>query len=87
MRTTLNVDDDVLEAAKSIAQFRHISVGEALSELARKGLNTPVGTRVDPDTGFLVFDTPNVPRFGSEDVQRILDEDGLESFHRIFGTK
>lgn len=42
MRTTLTIDDDVLEAAKEIALGRKSTVGEALSELARRGLHIPV---------------------------------------------
>jgi hypothetical protein len=38
MRTTLTIADDVLDAARSIAESRHQTVGEALSELARAGL-------------------------------------------------
>jgi hypothetical protein len=38
MRTTLNVDDDVLRAAKEIAKLRGSSVGAILSELARESL-------------------------------------------------
>ena len=38
MRTTLNIDDEILEVARSLAGERSISVGAALSELARRGL-------------------------------------------------
>lgn len=38
MRTTLNIDDDVLRAARSLATAQGKSVGEVLSALARKGL-------------------------------------------------
>ena len=38
MRTTLDVDDDVLQAAKEIAVNRGATTGQVLSELARKGL-------------------------------------------------
>lgn len=37
MRTTLNLDDDVLANARALAQERGISVGAALSDLARRG--------------------------------------------------
>jgi predicted DsbA family dithiol-disulfide isomerase len=37
MRTTINIDDDILLAAKEIAQQRGVSIGEALSDLARRG--------------------------------------------------
>lgn len=41
MRTTLAIDDDVLEAAKAIAGQTHRTVGEVISELARKALKRP----------------------------------------------
>jgi hypothetical protein len=37
-RTTLAIDDDVLAAAKGLAQRENKSVGEVISELARRGL-------------------------------------------------
>ncbi|GAA4888045.1 hypothetical protein GCM10025789_00300 [Tessaracoccus lubricantis] len=47
MRTTLDIDDTVLAAARSLAQARRTSLGEAVSELARRGLNSPDPLRVD----------------------------------------
>ena len=41
MRTTLAIDDDVLVAAKAIAQQQRKSVGEVVSELARRALRRP----------------------------------------------
>lgn len=38
MRTTLDIDDDVLQAAKELADARGSTAGKVLSELARKGL-------------------------------------------------
>ncbi len=38
MRTTLSIDNDILAAAKAIATQRRVSVGEVVSELARRGL-------------------------------------------------
>ena len=38
MRTTLDLDEDVLQAAKEIAATRGTTAGKVLSELARKGL-------------------------------------------------
>lgn len=38
MRTTLTIDDDVLAAAKQFAEARSISLGEAISQLARATL-------------------------------------------------
>ena len=38
MRTTLAIDDDVLAAAKGLAARQRISVGAAISALARQAL-------------------------------------------------
>jgi hypothetical protein len=38
MRTTLDIADDVLQAAKEIAASRKMTAGQVLSELARKAL-------------------------------------------------
>ena len=39
MRTTLDIDDDILQAAKEIAEIRGSTAGKVISELARKGLD------------------------------------------------
>jgi hypothetical protein len=38
MRTTLAIDDDILSAAKHLAQRDNKSLGEVVSALARQGL-------------------------------------------------
>ena len=38
MRTTLDIDEDVLQAAKELAASRKSTAGKILSELARKAL-------------------------------------------------
>ena len=53
MRTTLNIDDEILEVARSLAGKRSISVGAALSELARRGLRKRAPSL---RKGFPVFD-------------------------------
>ena len=55
MRTTLNIDDEILEAAKSLAGERNLPVGAVLSELARRGLQRP-GAGRRRRKGFPVFD-------------------------------
>ena len=80
MRTTLNVDDDILETAREVAYFRQISVGEALSMLARRGLAARVGTRRDPVSGLLVFDVADdVPALTPEIVERAEELEDLRS--------
>jgi hypothetical protein len=46
MRTTLAIDDDVLIAAKAIAQQQHRSIGAVVSDLARRALRRPQAPRV-----------------------------------------
>jgi hypothetical protein len=41
MRTTLDIDNDVLQAVKERARREHRTVGQVLSALARRGLTTP----------------------------------------------
>lgn len=38
MRTTLDIDDDVLQAAKELARRKKKTAGEIISELARQAL-------------------------------------------------
>ena len=47
MRTTIAIDDDVLVAARAIADHEHRTLGSVISDLARKALDRPQphGTR------------------------------------------
>ena len=40
MRTTLDIDDDILEAAKALARQSDRTAGAVLSDLARRALTT-----------------------------------------------
>jgi hypothetical protein len=42
MRTTLAIDDDVLAAARALPEQQKRSIGEIVSELARRSLHRPV---------------------------------------------
>jgi hypothetical protein len=54
MRTTLEIDDEVLAAARSVARAEGKSIGKVISDLARRGL-APRRARRSRD-GFPVFD-------------------------------
>ena len=41
MRTTLSIDDDILTAAKAIAEHQRRSLGSVISDLARRALDRP----------------------------------------------
>ncbi len=45
MRTTVNLSDDAFLAAKSVAQRRRVSLGEAISVLIRQGAAAGEHTR------------------------------------------
>lgn len=73
MRTTLAIDDDLLTAAKAIAQARSVSVGKVVSELMRKGLQVRTGS--DTKSGLPVFRVgPDARPITLEDVKRLEDE-------------
>jgi hypothetical protein len=57
MRTTLQIDDDVLQAARSLAQAEHKSLGQVISELARKGLRPQLQKDINSD--FPIFEVPS----------------------------
>ncbi len=57
LRTTLQIDDDVLEAARCIADDERVSVGEVLSRLARRGLEPRPG-----EPAWARFPPPTLPR-------------------------
>lgn len=73
MRTTLNLDDDVLQAARLIAKQDESSVGAAMSALARRGLAHR--SRSGGGSGIPVVDVPPGARLvGPEDIARALEE-------------
>jgi hypothetical protein len=45
MRTTLDIADDVLQAAKELARRQKKTAGQVLSELARKALSAEAPRR------------------------------------------
>jgi len=53
MRTTLDIDDDLLDVMKEYAAARSISKSAAVSELIRRGANADVPTKWK--NGILVF--------------------------------
>ncbi len=73
MRTTLDIADDVVAAAKELAAAERRSLGSVISELARRGL-TPAS--VDAEGGLPVIRVPaGTPAITPEMVRRALDED------------
>jgi hypothetical protein len=55
MRTTLDIDDDVLAAAKELAKAQDSTTGRVLSDLARQALTEPAKGPLIYRNGFLVL--------------------------------
>jgi hypothetical protein len=74
MRTTLNLDDDVVELLKEYAESRSVALGRAASELVRKGLAAPVQTRMV--NGFHAVVLPaNSPKITAKQVKQLLEDE------------
>lgn len=69
MRTTLNVDPDLLDAAKRLAAANSRTVSEVICELARRGLESPPA--ISRVSGVPVFSvSPEARPFSLEDIRR-----------------
>lgn len=77
MRTTLDIEEDVLSAAKDLARRERKTAGQVISELARKGLTgAAASTAREPKAvyGFRPF--PREGRIVSNELIDKLREDG-----------
>ena len=74
MRTTVDLDEDILRVAKDIARDRDESLGRVLSDLVRRGLKPPGRTLRGPN------DIPVFPRLpGAKPVTSEMVKELLES--------
>ena len=82
MRTTLDIEEDVLQAAKELAEREKTTAGKVLSRLARKGLvgDLPENGGTPPKTKYR-NGVPLLPHRGvivtNELVNRIREEEGI----------
>ncbi len=76
MRTTLDIEEDVLLAAKELAKHEGRTAGQVLSALARKGLASSSSNKSSVRGG-----VPLLPSRGEiitlEKVQKIMDKEGI----------
>ncbi len=80
MRTTLDIDDDVLRAAKELALRERVSAGQVVSRLLRQALTGSRATEAaDPVgvAGFRPFSSSTPQLVTNEQVNAIRDQDGL----------
>lgn len=55
MRTTLNIDTDVLSTAKALAEQTSRTVGEVVSDLMRKAIESKNAVKVQKRNGVPIF--------------------------------
>ena len=73
MRTTLTLDDDILAEAGKRAGLLHVSLGKAVSDLVRRGLQ--VAPPVCEVNGLVVFDPPKgSPKITARKVKEELSD-------------
>jgi hypothetical protein len=74
MRTTLDIDADVLQAAKELATQRGTTAGKVLSELARRGLRPSDSHATERHGVPLLPPRPDTEPVTLETVNRLRDE-------------
>jgi len=79
MRTTLDIEEDVLQAAKELAQREGSTAGQVISALARRGLAAPPTKRKKSPGA-----RGGVPLLASrgevvtlEHIQNLMDQEGV----------
>ena len=84
MRTTLDIDDDILSASKELAKAAGKTAGQIISELARKALTQPDLPRQyaaeEPTAIYGIRPFPKRPGgrvVTSEEVRRLMEDEGL----------
>lgn len=80
MRTTLEIDDEVLAAAKELARREHKTAGQVLSELARRALTQTAWIAEQQESEAFYGFRPFPPRSAivtNEIVDRLRDEEGI----------
>lgn len=75
MRTTLDIEDDLLQVAKELASVRGLTIGQVVSALARKGLESPAASSASRN-GVPLFPRrgPGAPRPTMKLVNELRDE-------------
>ena len=79
MRTTLDIEDDVLQAAKELAEREKSTAGLVLSRLAREGLRQPA-RRADIavlKNGEPIFPARRAEIVTLDRVRQLMDEEGV----------
>jgi hypothetical protein len=80
MRTTLDIEDDVLQAVKELAQYEKTTAGKVVSKLVRKALKGASDRHINKGYTFR-NGVPVLPSRGeiitNEHINRIREEEGI----------
>jgi hypothetical protein len=79
MRTTIAIDDDVLEQVKDFAATREIPLGRAVTDLLRDRLSQPAPTHME--NGLRVFSRRGAEEHLTPDLIRKLESE--QDLHKI----
>jgi hypothetical protein len=74
MRTTVNLDDDVLRAAKELAALSGQTLGEVLTHLVRSALDPERDDLSERNGVPLLAPKADARMVTSDDIARLLDE-------------
>jgi len=74
MRTTLNIDDDVLAAAKELANLHKMTVGAVMSSLVRQTLHPSEPARLVRNGIWLLPVQPGAGVVTLELIKELMDE-------------
>jgi hypothetical protein len=73
MRTTIALDDEMFDLVRRQAKQRGVSLGRAVSDLIRRGLNAPA--EAEQKNGVVMFKLPSdSPEITTERVRRLESE-------------
>ena len=75
MRTTVNLDDDVLRTAKELARLSGRTLGEVLSDLVRQALSSPSEAPLVRNGVPILSPTEDARLVTPEDVAYLIDDD------------
>jgi hypothetical protein len=75
MRTTVDLDEDILRTVKDLARESDQSMGRILSDLARRGLTPPTRKFKTRNGVPLLMPRPGAPPITSELVKELLERD------------
>jgi hypothetical protein len=79
MRTTISIDDDIFNIARQKAQKERVSLGHAISDLARQGIRNVQlikGERPTPKSKYAVLGKRD-EIITSEHIYKLMDQEGI----------